>query len=92
MPTPPHVVQYLTTDYLYHWICSTCGSVSHYRPGATPESCTCGSGCWKALIVTPENPQPHYIQRLAMDCAVCRRTLAKLNSLTAQMELLTAAS
>ena len=79
---------YLTSEYLYHWICMRCGNVAHLRPGVRGDACgNCGSDCWKTLVVNPHRPEPWYIQSLAPTCTTCKATLATINGIDAQMEL-----
>lgn len=87
MPVNARLHAYLITDYRYHWICTKCRTVTHLRAGATPDDCACGNGCYTTLLITPECAQPAYIQRLAHGCAACRKTLAEINRLDAQMVL-----
>jgi hypothetical protein len=87
--TTPALNAYLTTRYLYHWICMTCGNVHHSRPGVGGDECVkCGGCCWTCLVVSPKVNQPWYVQILdTASCATCRQTLATLNGIDAQLEL-----
>ncbi len=84
----PALNAYLTTEYLYHWICLRCGNVHHSRPGGGGDECVkCGNGCWKTLCANPHQPEPWYVQVLDQECATCRKTLSEVTRLDAQMEL-----
>ena len=83
--------EYLCTEYLYHTVCATdgCGYVRHQLPGVDGNECPkCGGDCWlNGLGCTPRRPEPWYVQYLDPTCPTCRKTLARLTTLTAQMEL-----
>ncbi len=79
---------YLTTEYLYHQVCITCGHVLHVRARNSPDECpNCGGMCWKTLAASPHVAEPWYVQWLDGRCAICRQTQATIRGIDAQMEL-----
>lgn len=87
MSAPRAVGRYLVTEYLYHWKCIRCGAVQHRRAGVSPDTCTCGCDSWSGRMARAGSPEPWYIQTLDPECRTCRKTLAEVLALTAQMEL-----